>query len=54
MFKLRGLDPSKIYRISVNEKPVREMTGEALSFTGLQVHLDSEWRAAVIELTERD
>ena len=54
VFKLRGLDRTGIYRISVDEKAGSEMSGEALSLAGLPIHLDSEWRAAVIELHERE
>jgi alpha-galactosidase len=54
VFKLRGLDPARTYRILVDEQPAPDASGEALSRAGLQVHLDSEWRAAVIELHERE
>jgi alpha-galactosidase len=54
VFKLRGLDPSRTYRVLVDEKNAADATGEALSLSGLLVHLDSEWRAAVIELRERE
>jgi alpha-galactosidase len=54
VFKLRGLDPSRTYRVSVDGETAPEVRGETLSLTGLQVHLDSEWRAAVVELHERE
>jgi alpha-galactosidase len=54
VFKLRGLDPARTYRVLVDEQAAPDLTGEALSRAGLQVRLDSEWRAAVIELRERE
>jgi alpha-galactosidase len=54
VFKLRGLDPARTYRISGDEQEATDVSGEGLSLAGLQVHLDSEWRAAVIELHERE
>ena len=54
VFKLRGLDPSRTYRVSVDGEPAPDASGETLSLAGLQVHLDSEWRAAVIELHGRE
>jgi alpha-galactosidase len=54
VFKLRGLDPSRTYRVSVDEKPAPDVSGEALTLAGVQVQLDSAWRAAVIELHERE
>jgi hypothetical protein len=54
VFKLRGLDPSRTYRVLIDEKTAPDVSGETLSLAGLQVHLDSEWRAAVIELHQRE
>ena len=54
VFKLRGLDPARTYRVSVNERAAPDVSGETLALAGLQVHLDSEWRAAVVELHERE
>ncbi|MCX6634937.1 MAG: alpha-galactosidase, partial [Acidobacteria bacterium] len=48
-FKLRGLDPSKTYRVRVDEKDRGVMTGAQLSTEGLKLEL-AEWRAAVVEL----
>ncbi len=53
VFKLRGLDAARTYRVSVDETAAPEVSGETLSLAGLQVQLDSEWRAAVIELHGR-
>lgn len=54
VFKPRGLDPSRTYRVSVDETPASDMRGEALALAGVQVQLDSAWRAAVIELRARE
>jgi hypothetical protein len=54
VFKLRGLDPSRTYRISIDGGTAPDVSGETLSLAGLQIHLDSEWRAAVVELHERE
>lgn len=51
-FKLRGLDPSRAYNIWVDERPTQNVSGVNLSAAGVTVHLDSEWRAAIIELRE--
>jgi hypothetical protein len=54
VFQLRGLDPSRTYRLSVDGETAADVSGETLSLAGLQVHLDSEWRAAVVELRDRE
>jgi alpha-galactosidase len=54
VFQLRGLDPACVYHVSVDQKPAPDASGTALSVAGLQVQLDSEWRAAVIELHARE
>jgi alpha-galactosidase len=54
VFKLRGLDPERTYRVSVDGEPAPDANGVALSLAGVQVHLDSEWRAAVVELRQRE
>ena len=48
-FKLRGLDPSKTYRVRIDEKDRGVMTGAQLGKEGLKLEL-AEWRAAVVEL----
>ena len=54
VFNLHGLDPLRTYHVLVDEKNAADASGEALSLAGLPVHLDSEWRAAVIELREKE
>jgi alpha-galactosidase len=49
VFQLRGLDASRTYHVWVDGQPVQEVSGEALSRAGWQVHLDAEWRATVVE-----
>jgi alpha-galactosidase len=44
-FPLHGLDPGARYRING-----RTLTGQELMTGGLEVNLDTEWRASVIEL----
>jgi alpha-galactosidase len=44
-FPLRGLDPAAPYRINGQTH-----TGQELMSEGLEVNLDAEWRAGVIEL----
>jgi alpha-galactosidase len=53
VFKLRGLDPAKSYRVSVDGINQAEVSGETLSTSGLQIYRKDEWRAAVVELQER-
>jgi alpha-galactosidase len=50
VFKLRGLDLSQPYRVSGNGISEGKVSGQLLSTSGLRVHLDDEWRAAVVEL----
>lgn len=50
VFKLRGVDPAATYHIAVDGIARGEFRGETLATTGLEVHLDQEWRAAVVEL----
>ncbi|MGD0222258.1 MAG: alpha-galactosidase [Terriglobia bacterium] len=54
VFKLRGLDPLRTYAVSVDGEAASDVSGANLSLAGLPVRLDSEWRAAVIELHERE
>jgi alpha-galactosidase len=54
VFKLRGLDPSRTYGVSVDGEAAADVSGADLSLAGLPVRLDSEWRAAIIELHERE
>jgi alpha-galactosidase len=50
-WKLRGLDPAAWYRITIDGKPrPNPVSQQELAVTGLQVRLDAEWRAAVVEL----
>ena len=48
-FKLRGLDPTAWYRVSVDGKPLRSVTQQELALHGLPLKLDAEWRSSVIE-----
>ena len=52
VFKLRGLDPAKSYRISLDGINQGEVGGETLSTSGFQIYRKDEWRAAVVELQE--
>jgi alpha-galactosidase len=54
VFKLRGLDPSQPYRLSLDGGAAPDVSGETLSLAGLPVYLDSEWRAVVVELHSRE
>ena len=54
VFKFRGLDPLRTYAVSVDGEAAADVSGANLSLAGLPVRLDSEWRAAVIELHERE
>jgi len=47
---LRGLDPAAWYKVTVDGKVQRPAPAQQLAGQGLQVRLDAEWRAAVIEL----
>ncbi len=49
VFRLRGLDDQRIYRISEAGRERGRFTGRPLRESGLPVRLDAEWRAAVIE-----
>ena len=49
-FKLRGLDPARSYLVSVDGTGTGETIGQTLSTSGMAIRLDSEWRAAVVEL----
>jgi alpha-galactosidase len=51
--KLRGLDNSAFYAVSVNGTDRGELSGQILSTSGLQVRMEDEWRASVVELRER-
>jgi alpha-galactosidase len=53
VFKLRGLDPTKSYWVSLDGIAQGEVGGEGLSTSGLQIYRKDEWRAAVVELRER-
>jgi alpha-galactosidase len=53
VFKLRGLDRAKRYRVSVDGIDKGEMSGRTLLTSGLQINLNDEWRAAVVELQEQ-
>ena len=53
VFKLRGLDPARSYRVSQEGMGSTEENGQALSTSGLLVQLGDEWRAAVVEIEER-
>ncbi|MGE5646427.1 MAG: alpha-galactosidase [Acidobacteriota bacterium] len=49
-FKLRGLEPGRTYRATVGGRELGVFTGKSLLSEGFPVALESEWRAAVIEL----
>jgi alpha-galactosidase len=49
-FQLRGLDPQRSYRITINGESGGSKTGAELSREGLSIRLPEEWRAAVVEL----
>jgi alpha-galactosidase len=53
VFELRGLDTAQQYQVSVDGSNKAVMSGKILSTTGILVHLDTEWRASVIELEEQ-
>jgi alpha-galactosidase len=48
--KLRGLDPSANYDVLKDGRPSSRAKGEDLMTTGLPVHLDEQWRAAIFEI----
>ena len=52
-FRLHGLLRDVTYAVTVDGTPLLTATGEQLIDTGLRVALDSEWRAAVIEVTPK-
>jgi len=50
VFKLRGLNDSHEYRVSIDGAMVGNRSGRDLAQTGLRVELDDAWRAAVVEV----
>jgi len=50
VFRLRGLDPARTYRVTVEERGAGTFGGAALEKEGLPVKLTEEWRSAVIEV----
>jgi alpha-galactosidase len=49
-FHLRGLDPEVSYRVSEGGEARGTFTGRQLGSEGFPVKLESEWRAAVVEI----
>jgi alpha-galactosidase len=54
VFKLRGIEPTRTYVVSVDGESRPDMSGEALSLAGIPVHLEGDWQAKVIELRQRE
>jgi alpha-galactosidase len=52
-FKLRGLDAAKRYKVSLDGMDRGRMDGRTLATAGLQISLNDEWRAAIVELEEQ-
>ena len=52
-FKLRGLDASKKYGVSVDGIDKGQIDGQTLTTAGWKLVLNEEWRAAVVELQEQ-
>jgi len=51
VFKLRGLNEARAYRVSIDEAAASTRNGQDLARAGLRVDLDEAWRAAVVELS---
>jgi alpha-galactosidase len=49
-FRLRGLLPHVVYRVSRDGALVQRTTGAELASAGLPVTLDAEWRSSVVEI----
>lgn len=50
VFRLRGLDPARTYRVTVEGRAAGAFHGTALEKEGLPVTLTGEWRSAVVEI----
>ena len=49
-FRLRGLDPSAMYYVSEDGRPLMHARGTELAAVGLPVRLADEWRAAIVQI----
>jgi alpha-galactosidase len=54
VFKLRGLDAARQYRVSIGGAAVGARSGQDLARAGLRVELDEVWRAAVVEVSSAE
>jgi alpha-galactosidase len=49
VFKLRGLDSERLYQVRLEGREVGVLTGRHLAEVGVAVHLEDEWRSAILE-----
>jgi alpha-galactosidase len=54
VFKLRGLDAARQYRVSIGGAAVGARSGQDLARAGLRVELNEVWRAAVVEVSSAE
>jgi alpha-galactosidase len=50
LLKLRGLQPELMYSAKIDGVPSGQESGATWMSRGLPVHLDAEWRSAIVEL----